>query len=181
MSAYLHLDPVFVGGVTVAGHAGWSKLRSFGLAKSPAGAGVPGINEIVVTKLPDSATPHFFRFCAQGRHIGPEQSRAAARVDFTRAAGRGGEKTELSITLQGVVMEKDHQSGGTSAALERYRLHYRKMTYSHMPPSSPDVSRAVGEELMRSWVSSPKPFPAAPKNRTTSPAYNPYITVDFPE
>jgi type VI protein secretion system component Hcp len=153
MSAYLHLDPAFVGGVTVAGHAGWSKLRSFAFGQLPA-AGVQGANEIVVTKSRDSASPVFFRSCLQGVHYG--RGGIVAKVDFTRPDGRGGEKTELSITLHGVVMERDQRSAGTRATLERYRLRYRKMTYSNMPPSSADVSLAVEQQLMNVRVGLPQ-------------------------
>jgi type VI protein secretion system component Hcp len=153
------LYPRFSGGVTVGAQAGRSKLESIEfLAPTPAGGapaarerGAPGANEIVVTKLPDAASPALFKVCAQGYHIAPEQSGIAATIDFTRADGKGGEATELSVMLHGVVMERDNKTprGGAGAAAERYRIRYKKMTEANQPPSSPDVSHAVKAALMR--------------------------------
>jgi type VI protein secretion system component Hcp len=153
------LYPRFSGGVTVGGQAGRSKLESIEfLAPTPVGGapagrerGGPGANEIVVAKLPDAASPAFFKVCTQGRHIAPEQSGIAATIDFTRADGTGREATELSVLLHGVVMERDNKTprGGASATAERYRIRYTKMTDASQPPSSPDVSRIVKAALAK--------------------------------
>jgi type VI protein secretion system component Hcp len=153
------LSPRFSGGVTVGAQAGRSKLESIEfLAPTPAGGApagrerhAPGPNEIVVSKLPDAASPTFFKVCLQGRHLAPEQSAMTAMMDFTRAGGTSGEATDLSITLHGVVMEWDSKTlrGSAGAATERYRIRYTKMTYANQPPSSPDVSHAVKAALTK--------------------------------
>jgi type VI protein secretion system component Hcp len=147
--------PRFAGGVTVGAHASWSKLQTLEFSQPRTAGGVPvapGTSEMVVTKLPDSASPTFFKVCAAGQHVPAERSGIALRIDFTRADGKGGEATELSVTLHGVVMNRDNanpRSGGVSASTERYRLRYRKMTYSNMPASSADVSRAAEAKMRR--------------------------------
>ena len=152
-------DGGFRGDVMVGAHAGWSKLGSVAFTQlRPAGGvqavreqgGVP-LNEILVTKLTDSASPFLGMACATGHHIQSSKNAIVVKLDFTRANGRGGEIAELSITLHGVVMERDNtapRSGAGNAPAERFRLRYRKMTYSNMPPSSPDVSQIVRQSLL---------------------------------
>jgi hypothetical protein len=137
MSIYAAFDPAFRGGVTVGAHAGWSKLAALEVALSSA----PGTNEIVVTISRDCVPP-----------IWVLTRRLRTNIDITRADDRGGEVTELSITLHDAIMERDNSSppsGEESAFAERFRLGYGKMTYSSMPSSSPDVSQAVIASLLR--------------------------------
>jgi prepilin-type processing-associated H-X9-DG protein len=80
------------------------------------------------------------------------KSGMVVKIDFTSSSGKDAEKTELSIMLHDVVMEKDNtipRSGSGSVAAERFRLRYKKMTYANMPPSSPDASLSVKLALMR--------------------------------
>jgi type VI protein secretion system component Hcp len=156
--------PVFSGGVTVGAHAGWSRLQTFefGLARpaggpqAAQGSGGVSLHDILVTKTTDAGSRGLFSVGGwdpvKKAKITGEPEDPTVRIDFTRADGRGGEATELSITLHGVVMEKEYtnpRSGGRSAAAERYRIRYRKITYSNMPPSSADVSHVVKGALMR--------------------------------
>ena len=156
--------PVFSGGVMVGAHAGWSRLQTFefGLARPPAGpqaaqgSGGVSLHDILVTKTTDPGSRGLFSVGGwdpvKKARITGEAEDPTVRIDFTRADGRGGEATELSITLHGVVMEREYtnpRSGGRSTAAERYRLRYRKMTYSNMPPSSAGVSHVVKGALMR--------------------------------
>jgi hypothetical protein len=155
--------PVFSGGVTVGAHAGWSRLYTFQLDLLPAGGpqaaqGSGGVSphHILVTKTTDAGSRGLFSVGGwdpvKKTKITGEPEDPTVRIDFTRADGRGGERTELSITLHGVVMEREYanpRSGGRSAAAERYRIRYRRMTYSNMPPSSADVSHVVKGTLMR--------------------------------
>ena len=156
--------PVFSGGVMVGAHAGWSRLQTFafGLARpaggpqATQGSGGVSVHEIVVTKTMDAGSRGLFSVGGwdpvKKAKITGEAEDPTVRIDFTRADGRGGEATELSITLHGVVLEREYTNpwrGGRSAAAERYRIRYRKMTYSNMPPSSADVSYIVKGALMR--------------------------------
>ena len=160
------IDPYrgFSGGVTVGAHAGWSRLQTFafGLARpaggpqAAQGAGGVSLHDILLTKTTDAGSRGLFSVGGwdpvKKARITGEAEDPTVRIDFTRADGRGGEATELSITLHGVVMESEYtnqRSGGRSAAAERYRIRYRKMTYSNMPPSSADVSYIVKGALMR--------------------------------
>ena len=186
-------DGGFRGGVMVGAHAGWSKLESVAFTQlRPAGGvqavrepgGVP-LSEILVTKVTDSASPFLGLACAEGRHIQQSSKNAmAVKLDFTRAVGRGGETTALSVTLHDVIVEMDNtgpRNGRGSPSAERFRLRYRKMTHSNMPPSSPDVSFTVKEELTRIFGGAfPRQFEATSKNQIRRATYNPYITVDFP-
>lgn len=155
--------PVFSGGVTVGAHTGWSRLQTFAFGLRPAGdpqaaqgSGGVSLHDILVTKTTDAGSRGLFSVGGwdpvKKAKITGEPEDPTVRIDFTRVDGRGGERTELSITLHGVVMERDKAtapSGRGSAAAERYRLRYQKMTYSNMPPSSADVSHVVKGTLMR--------------------------------
>jgi hypothetical protein len=160
------------GGVTVGAHAGWSRLQTFafGLARpaggpqATQGSGEVSAHEIVVTKTMDAGSRGLFSVGGwdpvKKAKITGEAEDPTVRVDFTRADGRGGEATELSITLHGVVMEREYtnpRSGGRSAAADRYRIRYRKMTYSNMPLSSADVSHVVKGALMRAGATTVRP------------------------
>ena len=152
-------DPVFLGGVTVGAHAGWSRLQSVefvglrpnGGVQAAREQGTPGLNEILVTKVTDCASPFLGMACAQGRHLQPSKNAMVVKLDFTRAHGNGAETPELSVTLHDVVMERATlpQNSIGSVAAERFRLRYNKMTYSNTPPSSPDVSQSARLALMR--------------------------------
>ena len=162
----IHPDRGFSGGVTVGAHAGWSRLQTFGFlaglcddqaaARRPPRGRAALLHDILLTKT--TGTPGSQGLCP-GWRLGPreavritgEAEDPTAQIDFTRADGRGGEATEQNTTYC-VVMEREYtnpRSGARSAAAERYRLRYRKMTYSNMPPSSADVSHIVKGALMR--------------------------------
>lgn len=155
MSAYIHFDG-FVGGVTVGTHAGWSRLEAVDFAASlPAGPQAarrhygPHHFRIRLADLPDGVTPELMLACSRGHHSPP---RVVVKLDFTRADGRGGETTELSLALHDVVVERDYtipwSSGGT-AADKRFRLWFSRITHAMMPPSSPDVSHLARLALMK--------------------------------
>ncbi len=163
MKGYVRFDnmfPAFRGGVAVGAHAGWSPLRSveFGglrtVAEVQAARETSGVhlNDIIISKLNDCASPTLYQVCAAGTHIPGGNDAIVARIDFTGADGRGTEITTLSIALHDVAISLDKTTpgvGGPGTPLERYRLRYSKMTYANMPPSSPDVSQAVVASLMR--------------------------------
>ena len=168
------IDPYrgFSGGVTVGAHAGWSRLQSFafgparpaGGPQAAQGAGGVSLHDILLTKTTDAGSRGLFSVGGwdpvKKARITGEAEDPTVRIDFTRADGRGGEATELSITLHGVEMEREYtnqRSGGRSAAAERYRIRYRKMTYSNMPPSSADVSYIVKGALMRAGATTVRP------------------------
>ncbi len=154
------------GGVTASDHAGWGKLKTFEFGRrQPAvgtqagqgsGASTTSLNEILITKTTDVGSEPLASVggwdpVKKAKIVG-ETKDPTVMVDFTRRDGRGGETTELSIRLHNVVVERDNaapRSGFGNASVEKFRLRYGKMTYSNMPPSSPDVSRAVEAKMRR--------------------------------
>jgi type VI protein secretion system component Hcp len=161
VGATYFLDSGFLGGVTVGAHAGWSKLETFEFsqwrpvdgAQADGAPNAPGINEIVVTKVTDCTSPLFFKVCATGRHVvAGKPVNLTVKLDVTRADGNGRETTVLSVTLHDVVIARDTTTplrGGVSAATERFRLRYRRMTRSSLPRWSPDVSHVVRDAWLR--------------------------------
>ena len=144
----------FVGGVTVGRHAGWTKLAGLSFVSSQSGspgaapAQGPGqtYEAVIDVQRTDLVSAKLYLSCSQGSHYSP----IVVKLNFTRTDGKGGETTELGVALHGAVMERDKTvaSSGGGNAVDRFRLHYQKMTFANLPASSPDVSHIAVSTLM---------------------------------
>jgi type VI secretion system secreted protein Hcp len=151
MPIYMHYEGI--AGPVTGKYKGWIALQSCQLGvhrnvTSPSGRGTnreasaPSVQEIVVTKLQDSASTHLFResLAGQGKKV---------TIDFVNPDG----SLSMSLELENTLITSYSTSGyGGDRAMESLSLHCIKISFSSKPTASSQDSKQVKDHAMWSWA-----------------------------
>jgi type VI secretion system secreted protein Hcp len=132
------LDKRFMGEVTAHGYEGWIELQSAQLGQSRRSAGAPGtgkpiVQEIVVTKVQDSASPKLFKEALNGEG-------KLVVIVFVKDG-----VTSMTMVLQDTLIGSYSLSGsggdGSTKPMESMSLNFTKITFD-TSPTSPDTTNS---------------------------------------
>jgi type VI secretion system secreted protein Hcp len=119
------------GGSTEKDHLNWSDAQSFSQGSTltnvtgPASAGSAVMEDVVVTKLLDKASPKLAQCASQGTHL------KNARIHIARSSSTGS-KVYYTCELQDVLVTGYHVNASTGhAPIEELALNYRAITATY--------------------------------------------------
>jgi type VI secretion system secreted protein Hcp len=140
--------PVINGDVTAKGHEKWIELTSaqlgtFRTASTPGGTEgqkevpAPAVKEIVITKIPDSASRLLILAA-----MTPAKDDLKVQIDFVKPDNKG-DSIYLTFTLQDVIITGFQSASGGRLPSERLTLNFTKITFdSHQ--TGADISPSMG-------------------------------------
>ncbi|MGE5295467.1 MAG: Hcp family type VI secretion system effector [Solirubrobacterales bacterium] len=112
-------------------HAGWCEALSFNMgmtlpnAAGAASVGSANMEDVVVTKVLDKASPKLAQYASQGTHL------KNARIHITRASSGGG-KTYYACELQDVLVTGYHVNASNDRVpVEELTLNYRNISATY--------------------------------------------------
>ncbi len=154
------LDKRFRGEVKAKGYEGWIELQSAQLGVTrPIGNATgrgsgregtsPAVQEIVVTKLHDSASTAIFQEALQGHG-------KLIVIAFVKEDGTAYLKVVLQNTLISSYSVSGHGGGSQGQPMESLTLNFTKVTFESLP-QSPDTTHSQMYQLSQqpSWTSYP--------------------------